>query len=146
MPQQLIPPQGGYQSLYAGRTPGEPLRPLIPTDDKPDQLCAPQHCPLPDSPFSSQSSFPAPTPVVLSESQVKLVDSTLAEVLQSLKQDIAQVQNQEHCEYTPSPDIIPSVAGGLSRRFFDKLNKIAKSLKIFMEIDLIKYYHLISFS
>ena len=25
MPQQLIPTQGGYQSLYAGRTPGEPL-------------------------------------------------------------------------------------------------------------------------
>ena len=46
MPQQLIPVQGGYQSLHAGRTPGEPLRPLIPTDDKPDQLCAPQHCPL----------------------------------------------------------------------------------------------------
>ena len=39
-----------------------------------------------------------------------------------------------------------SVAGGSSRRFFDKLNKIAKNLKIFMEIDLIKYYHLIFFS
>ena len=41
---------------------------------------------------------------------------------------------------------IASVAGGSSRRFFDKLNKIAKNLKIFMEIDLIKYYHLIFFS
>ena len=39
-----------------------------------------------------------------------------------------------------------SVAGGSSRRFFDKLNKIAKNLEIFMEIDLIKYYHLIFFS
>ena len=39
-----------------------------------------------------------------------------------------------------------SVAGGSSRHFFDKLNKIAKNLKIFMEIDLIKYYHLIFFS
>ena len=42
--------------------------------------------------------------------------------------------------------VLPSVAGGSSRRFFDKLNKIAKNLKIFMEIDLIKYYHLIFFS
>ena len=40
----------------------------------------------------------------------------------------------------------PSVAGSSSRHFFDKLNKIAKNLKIFMEIDLIKYYHLIFFS
>ena len=39
-----------------------------------------------------------------------------------------------------------SVAGSSSRHFFDKLNKIAKNLKIFMEIDLIKYYHLIFFS
>ena len=39
-----------------------------------------------------------------------------------------------------------SVAGGLSQHFFDKLNKLAKNLKIFMEIDLIKYYHLIFFS
>ena len=39
-----------------------------------------------------------------------------------------------------------SVAGSLSQHFFDKLNKIAKNLKIFMEIDLIKYYHLIFFS
>ena len=70
VPQQLIPVQGGYQSLDAGRTPGEPLRPLIPTDDKPDQLCAPQHCPLPDSPVSSQSSFPAPSPVVLPNAHV----------------------------------------------------------------------------
>ena len=44
-------------------------------------------------------------------------------------------------------NLVPgSVAGSLSRRFFDKLNKIAKNLKIFMEIDLIKYYHLIFFS
>ena len=91
VPQQLIPPKGGYLSLHAGRTPGEPLRPLIPTDDKPSQLCAPQYCPLPDSPFSSQSSFPAPTPVVLSDSQVKLVDSTLAAALQSIEQDLAHV-------------------------------------------------------
>ena len=68
VPQQLIPPQGGYQSLYAGRMPGEPLRPLIPTNNKPDQLCAPQHCPLPTplflpSPHSlplPQWSFPTP--------------------------------------------------------------------------------------
>ena len=42
--------------------------------------------------------------------------------------------------------LITSVAGSLSQHFFDKLNKIAKNLKIFMEIDLIKYYHLIFFS
>ena len=107
VPQQLIPPPGGYQSLYAGRTPGEPLWPLIPTADKPDQLCAPQHCPLPDSPFSSQSSFPAPSPVVLPDPHVNLIDSTLAEVLQSLEQDIAQVRDMQHRQYTPSPDIIP---------------------------------------
>ena len=107
MPQQLIPTQGGYQSLHAGRTPGEPLRPLIPTNDKPDQLCAPQHCPLPNSPLSTQSLFPAPSPMVLSSPLVDLIDSTLAEALQSLEQDIAQVRNQEHCQYTPSPDIIP---------------------------------------
>ena len=107
MPQQLIPTQGGYQSLHAGRTPGEPLRPLIPTNDKPDQLCAPQHCPLPDSPLSTQSSFPAPSPVVLFDAHIDLINSTLAEALQSLEQDIAQVQNMEHHQYTPSPDIIP---------------------------------------
>ena len=45
--------------------------------------------------------------MVLSDSHVDLVNSTLAEVLQSLEQDIAQVQNQEHREYTLSPDIIP---------------------------------------
>ena len=72
VPQQLIPTQGGYQSLHAGRMPGEPLRPLIPTNDKPNQLCTPQHCPLPDSPLSSQSSFPAPSPVVIPDSQVDL--------------------------------------------------------------------------
>ena len=44
------------------------------------------------------------------------------------------------------PAALRSVAGGSSRRFFDKLNKIAKNLKIFMEIDFIKYYHLIFFS
>ena len=107
VPQQLIPTQGGYQSLHAGRTPGEPLRPLIPTDNKPNQLCAPQHCPLPDSPVSSQSSFPAPSPVVLSNAQVDFVDSLLAEALQSFEQDIAQVRNQKHRQHTPPPDVLP---------------------------------------
>ena len=107
MPQQLIPPQGGYQSLYAGRTPGEPLRPLIPTDDKPNQLCAPQHCPLPDSPVSTQSSFPAPSPVVIPNAHVNLTHSFVAQALQSLEQEFAQGRNPESCQYTPSPDIIP---------------------------------------
>jgi hypothetical protein len=40
----------------------------------------------------------------------------------------------------------PSVANGSSRCFFDISNKIAKNLKIFGEIDLIKYYHLIFLS
>ena len=106
VPQQLIPVQGGYQSLYAGRTPGEPLRPLIPTNDKPDQLCAPQHCPLPNSPVSSQSSFPAPSPVVLSNSQVEHIDTILAQALQSFESDIAQVQNSQHCQHAPSPNIL----------------------------------------
>ena len=107
VPQQLIPTQGGYQSFNAGRMPGEPLRPLIPTDNKPDQLCAPQHCPLPDSPFSSQSSFPAPSPVVIPDSHNNFTNSILTQVLQSIKQDLAQVRNQEHRQYTPSPDLIP---------------------------------------
>ena len=107
MPQQLIPTQGGYQSLHAGRTPGEPLRPLIPTDDKPDQLCAPQHCPLPDSPVSSQSSFPAPSPVVLPNAHVVYAHAFVAQTLQSLEQEFAQSRNQEHRQHTPSPDILP---------------------------------------
>ena len=90
VPQQLIPISGGYQSLHAGRTPGEPLRPLIPTNDKPDQLCAPQHCPLPDSPLSTQSSFPAPSPVVIPDSHIKLAHSIIAQTLQSLEQEFAQ--------------------------------------------------------
>ena len=90
VPQQLVPTQGGYQSLNAGRTPGEPLRPLIPTDDKPDQLCAPQHCPLPDSPVSSQSSFPAPSPVVLPNPHVVYAYAFIAQMLQSLEQEFAQ--------------------------------------------------------
>ena len=90
VPQQLIPTQGGYQSLHAGRTPGEPLRPLIPTDNKPDQLCAPQHCPLPDSPVSTQSSFPAPSPVVVPNAHVVYAHAFVAQALQSLKQEFAQ--------------------------------------------------------
>ena len=107
VPQQLIPLQGGYQSLYAGRTPGEPLRPLIPTNDKPDQLCAPQHCPLPDSPVSTQSSFPAPSPVVIPNSHVNLTHSLVTQMLQSLEQEFAQGRNPESRQHAPSPDIIP---------------------------------------
>ena len=39
-----------------------------------------------------------------------------------------------------------SVANGSSQGFFDISNKITKNLKIFGEIDLIKYYHLIFLS
>ena len=107
MPQQLIPTQGSYQSLYAGRMPGEHLWPLIPTDNKPDQLCAPQHCPLPDSPLSTQSSFPAPSPVVLSDTHVDLINSTLAEALHPssrmlLKSEIRSITNTP-CPLTSSP-------------------------------------------
>ena len=107
VPQQLIPIQGGYQSLHAGRTPGEPLRPLIPTDNKPNQLCAPQHCPLPDSPVSTQSSFPAPSPVVIPNAHVVYAHAVVAQTLQSLEQEFAQGRNPEHCQHTPSPDILP---------------------------------------
>ena len=107
VPQQLIPPQGGYQSLYAGRMPGEPLRPLIPTNNKPNQLCAPQHCPLPDSPLSTQSSFPAPSPIVIPNSHVNLAHSIVTQTLQSLEQEFAQNRDPKHRQYTPSPDIIP---------------------------------------
>ena len=45
--------------------------------------------------------------MVLSDPHVNLINCTLAEALQSIEQDIAQVRNQEHRQYTLSPDIIP---------------------------------------
>ena len=75
-----------------------------PLTTSPTNSAPPQFCPLPDSPGSSQSSFPAPSPVVLSDHHINIIDAVLAEVLQTLKQDVAQVQNQKYFQQTSSPE------------------------------------------